>query len=137
VPAGVAKPIPPKMIGLIAAAVVVLGVVGWLVFGPKGSETPGPVAPVASSVAIDIRPWAKIEAITRKSDGKAVEIGELTTPCVIPLEPGEYHVRASNPFFPQQPLEFDLTVTGRGDTVVKSLPGLSPDDEARKILEGR
>jgi hypothetical protein len=115
-------------VGAGLAALVVLGFVGWLV--TRGGSTP----PASTSVLLDVRPWANIEQIVRKSDGQAVTLGPLTTPCVVSLPPGEYHVRAKNPYF-ASPLEFDVTVGTDGfQEVHQALPDLQPDAEAAKLL---
>jgi hypothetical protein len=115
------------------AALAVVGVVTWL--ATRGSSTPSPVA--ATAVLIDVRPWAQLEQVTRKSDGGVVEVSCAATPCVVSLPPGEYHVRARNPYFPVA-LEFDVTVApGATQEVRQMFKDFKPDDEARKILDGR
>jgi eukaryotic-like serine/threonine-protein kinase len=122
------------MIALAAgAALAVVAVIAWRV--TRGSPTPSAVA--ATSVLIDVRPWAQLEQVTRKSDGRAIDAGCSATPCVISLAPGEYHVRAKNPYFPAA-LEFDFTVApGTTQEVRQMFKDFKPDDEARKILDGR
>jgi hypothetical protein len=94
--------------------------------------TPAPLS--STSVVFDVAPWAKIDAITRKSDGKPVGGADLVTPCVVGLAPGEYHVRASNPNF--SPLEFDLTVrTGDSQAVRYEMPGFDPQKEVSAIVD--
>ena len=123
--------------GMIAmaglAALTVVAVMAWLI--TRGSTTPPPVA--ATSVLIDVRPWAQLEQVTRKSDGRAIDAGCSATPCVVSLPPGEYHVRAKNPYFPEA-LEFDFTVAPGGAQEVRQMfKDFKPGDEARKILDGR
>jgi hypothetical protein len=131
---------PGKYIG-IAAAIVLIALVVWkfgsgrsdVIDKEKGAKTP-PVS-AAGSVVLDIAPWANIDAITKKADGKAASGGCTVTPCVISLPAGEYHVRASNPNF-QGPLEFDLTVEAGGIREVRqAIPGFKPEDEVSKILD--
>ena len=128
-------------IALGAAALVMVSLVwSWATHRATPSPTSGqPTGAVGSvSVLFDIRPWANVEEISRKSDNRPLDLGKLTTPCVVSLEPGEYHVRARNPYFPSAPLEFDVTVSAVPfQEVRRSLPGLQPEDEARRILEGR
>jgi len=115
------------------AALAVVAVIAWLV--TRGSPTPPPLA--ATSVLIDVRPWAQLEQVARKSDGRAVDVACSATPCVVSLPPGEYHVRARNPYFPAA-LEFDFTVvSGATQEVRQMFKDFKPDDEARKILDGR
>ena len=53
------------------------------------------------------------------------------------LAPGEYTVVARNQYF-QAVLTFDVTVVaGPNPVVFRKLPDLKPEDEARRILEGR
>jgi serine/threonine protein kinase len=122
------------MIALAAvAALAVVAVIAWWV--TRGSPSPSAVA--TTSVLIDVRPWAQLEQVTRKSDGRAIDAGCSATPCVISLPPGEYHVRAKNPYFPAA-LEFDFTVApGATQEVRQMFKDFKPDDEARKILDGR
>jgi hypothetical protein len=55
----------------------------------------------------------------------------------VPLAPGEYHVVARNPFL-RRPLEFDVVVPATPHvTVSRAMPDLSPEDDARRLLEGR
>jgi tetratricopeptide (TPR) repeat protein len=128
-------------VGLGAAALMLIVVVwSWAAHRTASSSptlTPTGAA-TAVAVLLDVRPWANVDEIVRNSDHKALELGKLTTPCVVSLEPGEYHVRARNPYFPSAPLEFDFTVNSDAfQEVRRSLPGLKPEDEARRILEGR
>ena len=117
------------------AAVVLVGVVAWLATR-TASPAPAPVvAGAPASVLINIRPWAKLDRVERKSDGQAVDASCAATPCLVSLAPGEYHARASNPYF--QPLEFDFTVTAdSAQEVRQALPGLKTEDEVRRILGG-
>jgi hypothetical protein len=86
-------------------------------------------------VVLEIAPWANVEAITAKADGKPASGGCSVTPCVITLPAGEYHVRASNPNFPGS-LEFDVVVDARGvRNVRQAIPGFKPEDEVSKILD--
>jgi len=134
---------PPWVVGLALGAVaLVLVALVWSWAAHREaipSTSSGPTAAVTTvAVLFDIRPWANVDEIVRKSDNKPLALGKLTTPCVVSLEPGEYHVRARNPYFPSAPLEFDVTVSsGPLQEVRRSLPGLKPEDEARRILEGR
>ena len=130
------RPIPPKTIAMAAAALLVVLVGVWLATkgGPGPTPTPGPAA--VTSISFNLSPWGKIDSITRKSDGREMVTAELITPCVVPLEPGEYHVRASNTFYGAT--EFEITVVaGTSQHVQRKFDAFKPEDEARKILEGR
>jgi hypothetical protein len=116
---------------------VVVAAVAYIATRPGEPEPPAAPAPVVagtSTVMFDILPWARIESIVR-ADGKEAATG-LTTPCLVSLEPGQYRVRARNPFFPDA-LEFDLQVVERYQEVRRTLPAYEPGDEARRMLEGR
>ena len=140
-PAKDAKPFPKGV--MIGAAAVVLLVVAIAVglkmrSGGEVVVTPAPGAPTA--VALNIAPWANIDAVTRKSDQKPVDVGKVTTPCVLMLPPGDYHVRASNPQYPGG-LEFDLTVAagaaGPGGSIQEArqvMPNFKPEAEINQIL---
>ena len=131
-----AKPFPRGVIiGVAAAVLLVIAIVVGLKMRPSGPGdqvvTPAVGAPVA--VSLVTAPWANIDAVTSKSDGKAVDVGQLQTPCVLTLPPGTYHVRASNPNV-TGPFEFDLTVTASGGEVHQVLPGFKPETEIDRIL---
>jgi len=127
-------PAPRRRTALIAGIAVALLAVAAVIWGAWPRSQP-PTS--LTSVLIDIKPWARIESITRAGDGGAVPIPETTTPSVLALAPGEYHVRVSNPFFPQG-LEFDVRVeAGAYQEIRRALPNLNPEDEFKKLLEGR
>ena len=114
-----------------AAAALILVLVWWAV-----SDNPPPPPPTPALVLIDIRPWAALQKVTNAS-GELVVVDCQATPCMVSLPPGQYHVQASNPFFPRV-LEFDMTVTGNDyQQVRQSLPEFDPEEEARRILGGR
>jgi hypothetical protein len=116
-------------IGVAAVAVIVL-LIWWF-------TRSGPVVAHDVSVLFDIRPWAAIESVVKKPDGATVTIDCPATPCLVSLPPGEYHVRARNPFF-TSPIEFDLTVVpGQPQEVRRALPQLNAEEEARRILGER
>ena len=124
----------PRWVLPAAGGVVVMVAAVWW-FSSRPSA-PTPAALPAVSVLLDVRPWATIDRVTRASDGQAVDLACPSTPCLVSLPPGTYHVRAANPFFAA--LEFDFTVGGDGPSEVRrSFASFSPDDEARKALEGR
>jgi serine/threonine protein kinase len=128
-----AKPFPKgAIIGVAAAVLLVVAIAVGLKMRPGNQAgTPAAGAPVALSLVT--APWANIDAVTSKSDGKAVDVGQLQTPCVLTLAPGTYHVRASNPNV-TGPWEFDLTVTANGGDVHQVMPGFKPESEIDRIL---
>jgi hypothetical protein len=133
-------PVPLPWIG--AAAAVLAIVVGYFVF--SGPSEPGqppaqpPVAPLpAQTMTLQIQPWANIESITNKATGAVVAAECTTSPCVVSLPPGEYHVQANNPGL-QTSAGFDFQViAGNTNPIVLKLPALNAEDEARRIIEGR
>jgi hypothetical protein len=135
-PAAVPPPAPRRRTALIGGIVVALVAVAAVIWGAWPRSQPPPPPPL-TSVLIDIKPWARIESITRAGGGGAVPIPETTTPSVLALAPGEYHVRVSNPFFPQG-LEFDVRIeAGAYQEIRRALPDVNPEDEFKKLLEGR
>ena len=132
---GSRAPLSPAMLGGIAAGVLLLvAVVVW--FATRGNGPVGGVAPTPVAVLFDVRPWAAVESIVTKSDSRPVEAPCPATPCVVNLPPGEYRVRARNPFF-QNPLEFDLSVAaGPFQEVRHNLPDLDPEEEIRRLFGG-
>jgi serine/threonine protein kinase len=151
--ATVAPPAPAKNIryaGIAAAAVAVVAVTVWIFSGSgpatgtrtgtgtntKRQETPPPRVELGTLV-FDIAPWATIQSITSKADGKPAQSDCRETPCVLSLPAGAYHVRASNPNFPGM-LEFDVTVEPGGlREERRSVPGFRPEDEVSRILDGK
>jgi len=84
---------------------------------PPVTKEPGPVLPaLPGTIVLDIQPWAKIESISAKADGRAVTTDCAATPCVVVIAPGDYRVRASNPNFPGA-IEFDVSVTSGSSSV--------------------
>ena len=142
-PTGRVEPVPArgraKWVGLGGAALLLLGIGAW-VFGTRQPDVPSTRPPVVvpvttGSVVLDIAPWANIDAVTTKADGKPASSACAVTPCVLTLPAGDYHVRASNPNFPGA-LEFDVTVEPSGVRQVRqTIPGFKVDDEISKILD--
>jgi hypothetical protein len=132
---------PTKYVGIAAAAVVVLGLLVWMFVGRGRTTGPttttgGTTPPAIGNVVVNVAPWARIDAVTRKSDGAAADAKCSVTPCVFSLPAGDYHVRASNPNFGGAPLEFDVTVAaGAVREVRQTIPGFKPEEEVSKILE--
>jgi hypothetical protein len=116
--------------GLGAAALVAVGLALW-----QFAKTPAIVDLPTGTLVLEIAPWANIDAITAKRNGKAASGGCVVTPCVLSLPAGEYHVRASNPNF-AGPVEFDVTIEAGGVREVRQkIPGLNVPDEVSKILD--
>jgi len=129
-----------KYAGIAAAAVAVVALMAWIFSGtgtkPKQPENP-PSRIELGTLVVDIAPWAIIESITNKADGKPAQSDCHETPCVLSLPAGEYRVSASNPNFPGK-LEFDVKVEPGGVREEhRSVPGFRPEDEISKILDGK
>jgi hypothetical protein len=93
-----------------------------------------PAASAAMAVVIDIAPWARIEAITRRADGRVVSGSDVVTPAVIMLPPGDYHLRASNPAFAT--LDMDFTVQpGVEQRLRVVMPEFDPEKEAAALAD--
>jgi hypothetical protein len=123
-----------KLAGMAVAAVAVVALLVWAL---SGTKPPPPPQVDPGTVVFDIAPWATIEAITSKADGKAAKSDCSVTPCVVSLPSGEYHVRASNPNFPGT-LEFDVKVEPGGVREEhRSVPGFRAEDEVSKILDSK
>jgi tetratricopeptide (TPR) repeat protein len=119
----------PLIAGAGALLVVVLAVVGFMVF--RGGKQ---VSAASGTAVLTVAPWANIDSIISKADGKKVAGGDLVTPCVVSLPAGEYTVRASNPGF-SGPLEFNLRIVeGQVQEVRQVIPGFKPEDEVARIL---
>jgi tetratricopeptide (TPR) repeat protein/predicted Ser/Thr protein kinase len=132
-PEAVAPPAPRRLAPILAAAAAIVlifaAVIAWRVLSQR--PTPGPGE--ATSVVLDVAPWATIDAITRQSDGQTVVGSPLVTPCVVQLPPGAYHLRASNPNFVTA--EFDFTVASGGTQELRfEMPGFDVEAEAASIL---
>jgi len=116
---------------LAALAAVVLVVVAAALWrsGPPSLGGEG-------SLSLDVSPWAQIESITDIESGRTIPIeAGLTTPCVVPLAPGRYQVRVSNPFF-GGPLEFEVGVSKSGTSHVhQTLPGFNLEREVLDAID--
>ena len=123
---------------LISLGVSLVAGLAWLGWPYLRSGAPPPATPpvTATTVAIDILPWATIEAIVRKSDGKNVAPANFVTPDLVSLPPGVYAVRATNPDY--EPLEFEFTVTTSPYLDIrKQLKGFDADAAAKQGLGRR
>jgi len=100
--------------GVLVVLLLLAAVTGWP--GDQG-------APMAGSLILDIVPWASVDSITRVDTVEALLIEQdLTTPCVVPMPPGKYRVRVSNPYL-QGSLEFEVNITaGQTSVIHKTLP---------------
>ena len=79
--------------------------------------------PLAGSLILNVVPWASVASITRIDTVEALLIEQdLTTPCVVPMPPGRYRVRVSNPYL-QGSLEFEVSITaGKASVIHRKLP---------------
>jgi len=95
--------------GVLVVLLLLAAVTGWP--GNKGE-------PMAGSLILDIVPWASVDSITRIDTVEALLIEQdLTTPCVVPMPPGRYRVRVSNPYL-QGSLEFEVSITAGQPSVI-------------------
>ncbi len=87
------------------------------------------------SLVLNVTPWASVDSITSVDSGEAVPIdGTLTTPCVVPLPPGAYRVRVSNPYFGS--LEIEVSVNeGESSLVSQQLPDFNVEEEISAIFD--
>ena len=86
------------------------------------------------SLILNVTPWASVDSITSVDSGETLQIEEeLITPCVVPLPPGAYRVRVSNPYF--GPLEFEVNVSeGESSLVNQQLPDFNLEEEISAIF---
>ena len=100
--------------GVLVVLLLLAAVTGW----PANQGEP-----MAGSLILNIVPWASVDSITRVDTAEALLIEQdLTTPCVVPMPPGRYRVRVSNPYF-QGSLEFEVSITaGKTSVIHKILP---------------
>ena len=117
-----------KWLGLGVGVAVVIAVIlalNWNVSLPFYS--PG-------SLILNVTPWASVDSITSVDSGETLQIEEeLITPCVVPLPPGAYRVRVSNPYF--GPLEFEVNVSeGESSLVNQQLPDFNLEEEISAIF---
>ena len=91
---------------------------------------------MAGSLILDIVPWASVDSITRIDTVEAILIEQnLTTPCVVPMPPGKYRVRVSNPYL-QGSLEFEVSITaGQASVIHKTLPTFDLEQALSPAIE--
>jgi hypothetical protein len=122
----------PLVAGGAALLVIVLAVVGFMVL--RGGKTASTGTGASGTAVFAIAPWANIDSIVNKADGKKVAGGDLVTPCAVSLPSGDYTVHASNPAFPG-PLDFEVhIVEGQVQEIRQVIPGFRPEDEVARIL---
>ena len=90
-----AAPAPPKkspvMLIVVAAAVLVAGVVGYVVYN-KFMAAP----PATTYIEINAVPWGTVKTITPAGGGKAIEVNQQT-PIRVPVPEGEFTVVVAGP----------------------------------------
>ncbi len=104
--------------GVVVVLLLLAAVTGW-----PGNRAETALEPLAGSLILNIVPWANVDSITRIDTVEAILIEQdLTTPCVVPMPPGEYRIQVSNPYF-QGSLEFEVhIVAGEPSVIHKTLP---------------
>ena len=123
-----AKPwLKPLVGGVLVVLLLLAAVTGWP--GHQGQ-------PPAGSLILNIVPWANVDSISRIDTVEAILIEQdLTTPCVVPMPPGKYRVRVSNPYF-QGSLEFEVNITaGETSVIHKTLPTFDLEQALSASLE--
>jgi serine/threonine-protein kinase len=124
-PQPTSAPQPPShsRLWIVAAAVVLLIVVGivWLLARGKPAETtvavpappvatpPPPAAPVTGTLVLDAVPWGEVVEIVNAHGQKQALGDQRYTPLVVALSPGHYTVTVRNPDVPQ-PVKIEAEV---------------------------
>ena len=113
--------------GVLVVLLLLAAVTGWP--GNQGE-------PMAGSLILNIVPWARVDSITRVDTADPLLIEQdLTTPCVVPMPPGKYRVRVSNPYF-QGSLEFEVSITaGKTSEIHKTLPTFDVEQALSAAVE--
>jgi tetratricopeptide (TPR) repeat protein len=145
---------PWKWIGAGVAAILVIVVGLWAIWEwpfPPGdkdgggteisqvTETDPPVVTSENgSLILTVAPWAKVDSIRRTQDDSTVDHGDLTTPCAIQLQPGEYEIQVSNPTFGSSSLTVIIDRGVRSEQHI-ILPGFDLEKELSdlELAEGR
>jgi len=95
---------------------------------PVTDPRPGALAP--GTVALNIVPWAKVDAIYSVYDGHQIEPDGLVSPCTVSLPPGRYSFTVSHPDFGS----LDLPVIVKSGEVTKVEHSLISNKELEKEL---
>ena len=79
---------------------------------------------------LNVSPWARVDSIVQAGTANPVSIDEnLSTPCVVPLPPGVYRVRVSNPHFSDS-LEFEVAISaGQPSLIYEKLSDFDLESE--------
>lgn len=126
----------PSRTWLIAGSVSLILLLGievmWWSTGDQSDTLIDPAAVTpgqVGSLILSVAPWANVQSITNTDTNEAISVEGLVTPCVVPVPPGEYRVRVSNPSF-ETPLEFEVSVLpGQASRVHKKLPDFDLEAE--------
>jgi serine/threonine protein kinase len=110
----------------VAAVIAVIMVLNWDM--SLAIYSPG-------SLVLNVAPWASVDSITSVDSGEILPIEEgLLTPCVVPLPPGAYQVRVSNPYFGS--LELEVSVSeGEFSVVSQLLPDFDVEEELSALFD--
>ncbi len=95
---------------------------------PVADSRPGALAP--GTVALNVVPWAKIDAIYSVYDGHEIEPDGLVSPCTVSLPPGRYSFTVSHPDFGS----IELPVIVKSGEVTKVEHSLISTQELEKEL---
>ena len=79
---------------------------------------------------LNVSPWARVDSIVQAGTAQPVSIDEnLSTPCVVPLPPGVYKVRVSNPHV-RDSLEFEVSISaGQPSLIYEKLSDFDLESE--------
>lgn len=109
----------------------VAGVAVVLVLAALGVWWSVPLADAdTGELILNVSPWARVDSIVEAGTAQPVSIDEnLSTPCVVPLPPGVYEVRVSNPHLSDS-LEFEVLISaGQPSLIFEKLPDFDLESE--------
>ncbi|MEE8162140.1 MAG: hypothetical protein V3T61_10940, partial [Acidobacteriota bacterium] len=106
----------------VAVVLVIAGLGVWWSVPLSDADT--------GELILNVSPWARVDSIVQAGTAQPVSIDEnLSTPCVVPLPPGVYKIRVSNPHFSDS-LEFEVSIsTGQPSLVYKKLSDFDLESE--------
>ncbi len=109
------------MMIVIAVAVVVLAVVGYVVYS-KITGTP----PATAYIEINAVPWGTVKTVT-SSDGKVKLDVNKETPLRVPVPPGTYKVVIDGPSGQEQTVEVKVTNDNPGEVAPPAFEEIDVD----------
>jgi hypothetical protein len=91
---------------------------------------PLPPPPPPGTVALNVVPWARVDAIYCVDDGRIIQPDGLISPCTLSLPPGNYRFGVSHPDFGS----VELSVKVESDEVTKVEHSLISSEELESQL---